>query len=82
MMSGWSAQFDEIGRGNDCPKCSNPMNRRSRSLPPDRDVYWHTQWDVSVNYICRKVVFYDRFGRFGPHGIPKPDLRATATGTT
>jgi hypothetical protein len=80
-MSTWSTQFDEIGRGNNCPKCGNPMNRRERTTPPDRDIFWHTQWDVCVNYICRKVVFYDEYRRFGPQGIPAPDLGLAATGT-
>lgn len=47
------------GKGNDCPKCKIPMQRRARKKPPANKTYFFTEWDYCPN--CSHIQHYDEF---------------------
>lgn len=47
------------GKGNDCPKCGEVMERRERKLAPKNKTYFFTEWDYCTN--CSHVQHYEEF---------------------
>ena len=47
------------GLGDNCPKCSKPMERRERIKPPKTKTYFYKEWDYCLP--CNHVQHYDRF---------------------
>lgn len=48
-----------VGKGNDCPKCKEKMERRARKIPPTNKSYFYTEWDYCTR--CCHVQHYDEF---------------------
>lgn len=48
-----------IGNGNDCPKCRNPMERRSHREIPQTKTYYFIEWDFCRP--CGHLQHYDEF---------------------
>lgn len=47
-----------IGFGNECPKCSEPMQRRKHRAQPDK-TFFYSQWDYCIP--CKHVQHYEEF---------------------
>ena len=48
-----------IGKGKDCPKCKEPMQRRKRIKPPANKTYFFTEWDYCP--LCSHLQHYDEY---------------------
>jgi len=48
-----------IEGGNNCPKCSKPMERREHTRPPKDKTWFYKKWDVCSK--CRHIQHYEEF---------------------